>query len=324
MAAAILRRFGCGAVLLLVVLSGAFALLEALPGDAAAVFEDPRVPPAQHERLRAVYGLDRPAPERFVRFLAAAARGDWGYSFALHRPVVRGAGRGPALDAHAGARRAALLLEFGLGVPLGLWAARRAGSATDHALRAASARDLDAALVLARPAPVCSVFAFGWRLLPPGGVASPGAEAGRSPARAGDLLRHLALPAAALGLPAAAATARFVRASLLEVAGEGFLLAARARGLAPRRVVWVHALRAAASPVLQLFGLSLASLLSGSLAVEVVFGWPGLGRVTFDALAARDQPVLLAGATLAAATVLAGSLIAELAHLALDPRVRRA
>ena len=88
-------------------------------------------------------------------------------------------------------------------------------------------------------------------------------------------------------------------------------------------MVWGHALRAAASPVLQLFGLSLASLLSGSLAVEVVFGWPGLGRVTYEALGARDQPVLLAGATLAAVTVLAGSLVAELAHLALDPRVRR-
>jgi peptide/nickel transport system permease protein len=321
MAAAILRRFGWALILLLVVLSGAFALLEALPGDAAAVFEDPRVPPAQHERLRAVYGLDRPAPERFIRFLAAAVRGDWGYSFAFHRPVSEVLGA--ALPWTLTLALAALALEFGLGVPLGLWAARRAGSATDHALRAGALAIwtlpsfwLGLLLLL--------VFAFDWRLLPPGGVGSPGAESWPLAARALDLLRHLALPAAALGLPAAAATARFVRASLLEVAGEGYLLAARARGLAPRRVVWVHALRAAASPVLQLFGLSLASLLSGSLAVEVVFGWPGLGRVTFEALAARDQPVLLAGATLAAATVLAGSLIAELAHLALDPRVRRA
>ena len=320
MAAAILRRAAAALALLLVVLTGAFALLEALPGDAAAAFEDPRVPPAQRERLRAVYGLERPAPERFVRFLSAAARGDWGYSFSHHRPVARVLGAAlPWTLALAGA---ALLLEFGLGIPLGLWAARRAGAAADHALRVAALALwtlpsfwLGLLLLLA--------FAFGWRLLPPGGVASPGAEAWPWLARAGDLLRHLALPAAAIGLPAAAATARFVRASLLEVAGEGWLLAARARGLAPRRVIWGHALRAAASPVLQLFGLSLASLLSGSLAVEVVFGWPGLGRVTYEALVARDQPVLLAGATLAAATVLAGSLIAELAHLALDPRVRR-
>jgi len=320
MAAAVLRRSAAAVALLLVVLTGAFALLEALPGDAAAAFEDPRVPPAQRDRLRAVYGLERPAPERYLRFLAAAARGDWGYSFSHHRPVVRVLGAAlPWTLALAGA---ALLLEFGLGVPLGLWAARRAGGAADHALRAG------ALAVWTLPSfwlgmLLLLVFAFGWRLLPPGGVVSPGAESWPWAARAGDLLAHLVLPAAAIGLPAAAATARYVRASLLEVAGEGWLLAARARGLAPRRVLWAHALRAAASPVLQLFGLSLASLLSGSLAVEVVFGWPGLGRVTYEALLARDQPVLLAGATLAAATVLAGSWVAELAHLALDPRVRR-
>lgn len=320
MAAAVLRRSAAAVALLLVVLTGAFALLEALPGDAAAAFEDPRVPPAQRDRLRAVYGLERPAPERYLRFLAAAARGDWGYSFSHHRPVVRVLGAAlPWTLALAGA---ALLLEFGLGVPLGLWAARRAGGAADHALRAG------ALAVWTLPSfwlgmLLLLVFAFGWRLLPPGGVVSPGAESWPWAARAGDLLAHLVLPAAAIGLPAAAATARYVRASLLEVAGEGWLLAARARGLAPRRVLWTHALRAAASPVLQLFGLSLASLLSGSLAVEVVFGWPGLGRVTYEALLARDQPVLLAGATLAAATVLAGSWVAELAHLALDPRVRR-
>lgn len=320
MAAAILRRSAAALALLIVVLTGAFALLEALPGDAAAAFEDPRVPPAQRARLRAVYGLDRPAPERFVRFLGAAARGDWGYSFSHHRPVAQVLGAAlPWTLALAGA---ALALEFGLGIPLGLWAARRAGSAADHALRAGALALwtlpsfwLGLLLLLA--------FAFGWRLLPPGGVGSPGAESWPLGARLVDFARHLALPAAAIGLPAAAATARFVRASLLEIAGEGFLLAARARGLAPGRVVWGHALRAAASPVLQLFGLSLASLLSGSLAVEVVFGWPGLGRVTYEALGARDQPVLLAGATLAAVTVLAGSLVAELAHLALDPRVRR-
>jgi len=320
MAAAILSRLAWTLLLLLVVLTGTFALLESLPGDAAAAFEDPRVPPAQQERLRSLYGLDRPPPERFVRFLAAAVRGEWGYSFAFHRPVARVLG--DALPWTLALALAALAIEFALGIPLGLFAARRAGLAVDHALRATTLA------IWSLPSFWLGLLlllwlAFGWRALPPGGVATPGADSWPPLARGLDLLRHLALPALALGVPAAAATARFVRASLLEVAGEGFLLAARARGIAPWRVVWVHALRAAASPLLQLFGLSLAALLSGSLAVEVVFGWPGLGRVTYEALAARDQPVLLAGATLAAATVLGGSLVAELAHFALDPRVRR-
>jgi peptide/nickel transport system permease protein len=318
--AAAARRLAAALGLLFLVVSGAFVLLEALPGDATAAYEDPRVPPPQRERLRAVYGLDRPAPERYLRFLAAAVRGDWGWSFAHQRRVE--AVMAEALPWTLLLATAALALEFGLGVPLGLWAARRAGSATDHLVRGVTLA------VWALPSfwfglLLLIAFAYGWRALPAGGVASPGAESWPALARLADLLRHLVLPAAALGIPAAAATARFVRASLLEVAGERFLLAARARGISGRAVLWRHALRAALSPVLQLFGLSLAGLLSGSLAIEVVFGWPGLGRTTFDALAARDHPVLLAGAALSAATVVAGSFLAELLHGALDPRVRR-
>jgi peptide/nickel transport system permease protein len=130
------------------------------------------------------------------------------------------------------------------------------------------------------------------------------------------------LPALALGLPAAAGAARFVRAALLEIAGEPFLLAARARGLPRRAVLLRHALRPAAAPLLQLVGFSLGGLLSGALAVEVVFAWPGLGRVAYDALVARDYPVLVAGAALSALAVLVGSALAELGHAWLDPRVR--
>jgi len=115
-----------------------------------------------------------------------------------------------------------------------------------------------------------------------------------------------------------------VRAALLEIAGEPFLAAARARGLTPRRVLFGHALRAATAPLVQLLGFSLGGVLSGSLAVEVVFAWPGMGRVVFDALAARDYPVLVAGAALSAVAVIAASALAELAHAALDPRVRDA
>ncbi len=320
MGAAIARRLAGAFALLLLVLAGVFALLEALPGEPGAVFEDPRVPVAQRERLRAIYGLDRPAPERLARFYLGALSGEWGHSLASHRPVTEVLGA--ALPWTLLLALAALALEFGLALPLGLWAARRAGGPADHALRAGSLA------LWALPSfwlglLLLLVFAFRLPLLPPGGTSTPGAESWPLAARALDLARHLWLPALALGLPAAAGTARFVRASLLEVANEPFLLAARARGLPPRALLWRHALRAAASPILQAFGFSLAALLSGALAVEVVFGWPGLGRVTYDALVARDYPVLLAGAALSAATVLGGSLIAELAHLALDPRVRR-
>lgn len=321
MVAAIARRLAGTAALLLLVLTGAFAILEALPGEPGAVFEDPGVAPGQRARLRQIYGLDRPAPERLLRFYRGALAGDWGTSLASHRPVTEVFAA--AIPWTLLLALAALAIEFGLALPVGLWAARRAGDVGDHLLRAGSL------LLWTLPSFWLGLllllgFAYQWGLLPPGGVSTPGAEAWPPLARAFDTLRHLVLPALALGLPAAAATARFVRASLLDVAGEPYLLAARARGLAPRTILWRHALRSAASPIVQSFGLSLAALFSGALAVEVVFGWPGLGRVTYEALAARDYPVLLAGATLSATAVLAGSFVAEVVHLALDPRVRDA
>jgi len=314
------RRLAAAAALLVAVVSGAFLLVHALPGGPGVIPEDPRVPPSQARRLRAAWGLDRPLPERYLRFVVAAARGDWGPSLSQHRPAAQVVAE--ALPWTLLLDGTALGIELAGGLALGLLAARRAGGRLDRLLRGAT--------LALRAVPgfwlallLLSAFAVRWPLLPAGGVASP-AAAGGAWARLADLVAHLALPALAVGLPAAAGAARFVRAALLEIAAEPFLLAAHARGLAPARVLFGHALRAAAAPLLQLAGFSFGALLSGSLAVEVVFAWPGLGRVTFDALAARDYPVLVAGAALAAAAVIAGSAAAEIAHAALDPRVRDA
>jgi peptide/nickel transport system permease protein len=314
------RRLSIAAALVLAVVTAAFLLVEALPGGPGALPEDPRVPPAQAERLRAAWGLDRPLGERYVRFLLSALGGDWGPSLAQHRPAAEViAGALPWTLLLSGT---ALLIELAGGLALGLAAARRPGGAFDRAssvgtlaLRAVPGFWL--ALLL------LSAFALRWPLAPAGGVSTPGLDGGPF-ARLADLAAHLALPALAIGLPAAAGAARFVRAALLEIAGEPFLAAARARGLTPRRVLFGHALRAATAPLVQLLGFSLGGVLSGSLAVEVVFAWPGMGRVVFDALAARDYPVLVAGAALSAVAVIAASALAELAHAALDPRVRDA
>ena len=315
----LLSRLLTAGVLLWLVLTASFALLHALPGGPGAVVEDPRVPPAQRVRLRAVLGLDRPLPERYARFLAAAARGDWGISFSSQRPVTRVLADAAPHTLALGA--AALALEFLLGVPLGVAAARRAGSALDHGVRALSLvlwSIPSFALALA----LLLVFALEWTWFPAGGPSTPGAAAWPLLPRLGDRLAHLALPALALGLPAAAATARFVRAALLEVAGSPHLVAARARGLHRRTIFLRHALLPAAGPMVELAGLSCAALLSGTLAVELIFARPGLGRAAFDALAARDYPVLLGATALSAAGVLAASFAAELLHAAVDPRRR--
>ena len=303
-----LVRIGGALLLLWLVLTGVFVLLHLLPGSPGAAYEDPRVPASQRERLRAVYGLDRPLAEQYAKWLAGVVSGEWGYSFSQQRPVSRILSESaPATLALSGA---AFLLELALGVALGVVAAARAGSRADRAIRVASL-SLWATPTFWFALLLFLAFAIRWPILPAGGMRTAG----------GGLLAHLVLPALALGLPAAAAMARFVRATMLEQMGQPHYLAARARGLAPWSVLLRHALRTGLAPIVQLSGLSLAALLSGTLAVEVVFAWPGIGRASYDALLARDYPLLLAGTALTTLVVVAGSLVAELAQAALDPRV---
>jgi peptide/nickel transport system permease protein len=309
------------ALLLLLVLTLTFLLVHAAPGDPfARLLDNPRVPAGYKDHLRQIYGLDRPLPEQFGSWLMAAARGDWGLSLSKQRPVARVIGE--ALPATALLGTAALGIEYLLALPLGIWAARRRGTATDHAIRAATL------VVYSLPVfwlGLMAVLVFTYLLpwFPASHLRSPGADQLSAGARALDLLHHLALPALVLGASSAGGTARFVRNSLLEVLGQDYVRTARAKGLTETRVMVVHALRNALTPVLQLLGVSLPVLLNGALVVEVIFAWPGLGRVTVQAIAARDYPLILATTTLSAVLVIAGNLLADLLQAAVDPRVRR-
>lgn len=317
----LLARLAAALAACWIVLTAVFFLLRLLPGEPGTIFEDPRVPQEQRLRLRAVYGLDRPLPEQYLRWLGGVARGEWGYSLSQHRPVgqiLRESAPNTLLLSSA-----ALLLELGLGLALGVAAAARAGSLADRTVRVLSIT-LWSLPTFWFGLMLLAAFAVAWPIFPPGTMHSVGAEAFGPGRRGLDLAWHLALPAAAIGLPAAAATARFVRATVLERLAEPFVQSARARGLSTRRVLWTHGLRAGLGPIAQLAGLSLAALLSGTIAVEVVFAWPGIGRATFDALVARDYPLLLAGTALSASFVLAGSFLAESLQAWLDPRLRDA
>ena len=315
------RRLGAAVLLLLLVLTLLFSLLQLAPGDPADVLLDPRIGAQQRQALRAAYGLDRPPHEQFLRWLAAMARGDLGVSFRQSRPVAE------VLAAHIGPTlllaTAALLVQNASGLLLGVAAARRAGRRADHLIRAAS--------VLLYSLPTfwlallaLALLSYRLGLFPPGHMLSVDA-AELSPAGwLLDLLRHLALPALVLGLAAGGATARFVRNGLLDTLGEEFVRTARAKGLTGRRIVWLHALRNAATPLVQILGLSLPFLLSGALVVEVVFSWPGIGRLAYNSVMARDYPVVLATTALSGFLVIAGSLLADLLQMALDPRLRHA
>lgn len=316
----VLRRLAASLLLLYLVLTATFFLLHVAPGSPAALLvEDKRLPVEQRENLRRIYGLDRPLPVQYARWLAATARGDWGTSFTYQRPVSA-----VVLDAVPATLLlafAALLVEQAVGLAIGIAAARRPGSAADHLIRVVSL------LLFSQPIfwlglMAILLFSLVWPVLPAGHMRSIGAEDLDRGARLLDLLRHLVLPAVVLGLSEAGSVIRYVRGSLLEVLGQEYIRTARAKGISERRVVWVHALRNALPPLIQVLALSLAALLSGVLIAEVVFSWPGLGRLTFEAILSRDYPLVLATTAFAAVMVLLANLMADVLHALADPRVR--
>lgn len=319
MIATILRRLVSGAIMLVAVLSLVFLTLHLAPGEPLAHLSDPRLPASSVAALRRIWGLDDPLLVRWWRWLAASLQGDWGTSFLHQEPVSRVVGRavGPTLLLGG----AASLLQLGLGFGLGLIAALGRQRWPDRLVRFGS---LVAYSVPTFWLALLAILAFSmhWPHLPSSHLASPGAASWSTGARLLDLSRHLILPATVLGLSTAGLAMRLSRNALIEVLASPWLLAARARGLSRRQALLRHGLRNAAAPLLQLLAVQVPALLGGALVVEIVFAWPGLGRVAYDALTAGDLPLVLATTSVACALVVGGALLADLLQLAIDPRLR--
>jgi peptide/nickel transport system permease protein len=321
MAGFLLRRLASSLVLLFLVLTLTFFLVRLAPGSPFSQLtqDASRISPEALERLRALYGLDRPLLEQYFTWLGAALQGDFGVSYRLQQPALLVLLH--ALPSTLVLAVAALLVGYLVALPMGVFAARRRGSAWDHGIR------IGALLIYSLPLfwvalVALLLVAYVIPILPAGHAHSVGADDLPGPLWLLDFLHHLALPALVLGLAIAAGTTRFVRNSLLEVLQEPYLVTARAKGLAERRVIWRHGVRTALAPLLQLLGLTLPALLNGSVLIEVIFSWPGLGRVTYDALLTRDYPLILAAVALSATFVILGNLLADLLHALADPRVR--
>ena len=318
MARFLLRRLLASLVLLLLVLTAVFFLLHLVPGDPTNLYDDARLPAAQRAQLRHSYGLDRPLLSQYTTWLGAAVRGDLGVSLYQHRPALGAAVE--ALPATLLLAASAVFLEYGAGILLGVAAARRRGGAFDHTLRIVSLVLYSLPVFWAGLMAILA-FALWWPILPASGMRSADAGSGVLTS-ALDVGRHLLLPAVVLGLTEAGARARFVRAGMLEALSQDYIRTARAKGLSERRVVWVHGIRTVLVPLVQILGLELPILLSGALIVEIVFSWPGLGRLSYVAIETRDYPLVLCTTALAGTLVLGGALLADLASAALDHRVR--
>jgi peptide/nickel transport system permease protein len=316
------RRLGAALLTVLAVATITFVLAHAAPGepmlgDAERLHTDPGLV----GRQRAQFGLDRPIAAQYAAYLANVARGRLGESFIQHRPVARLVGERLPNTVLLGGT--ALLLSFLLGITIALVQAARAGSWTDAALGAASL------VCYSMPSfwlGLVLLYLFGQVLgwLPVGGMTTPVLHDGMgSLARGLDVARHLVLPAGTLALVQTAAVARYQRGALVDVLATEFVRAARAKGLGTRNVMVRHVLRSALAPVVTLAGIALPALLAGSVLVESVFGWPGMGRLTYDAIVARDYNVITGTALLGGTLVALGSLAADLAAHALDPRLPR-
>jgi peptide/nickel transport system permease protein len=327
MLARIARRLALGLGIVFVVVSLTFILISLAPGDPARLWVGPGAGQAELEAARHALGLDRPLPIRYLAWLADFAHGQWGASLAQQRPVTHVIA--DALPHTLLLSLSSLLVTYLFGLLIGIVQAMKRRSLLDTGLTVGTL------LIYGMPAywlaiMLVLVFAYGaarfdwpaWLQFPAMGVAGLDADFLGPWHRVADRARHLALPLATLGAIGAAGTARFVRGSVLDVRGQEFVRTARAKGLHAGTVELRHVLRNALLPVVTLLGLSLPALFSGTVFVEVIFAWPGMGRVMVDAVGARDYPVVVATTAIFALLVVLGNLLADLLYTAADPRLR--
>lgn len=290
-----------------------FLLVHLIPGDPARVMVGSQGTEAEVQAMRERLGLNEPLAVQYLGWLARALRGDLGESIFLGRSVTRAIAE--RLETTLSLTLWATLFAVSIGLPVGVVSAIRFSRTSDRLLMSA------AFLLQSLPSfwtglTLILVFSVTWNLLPSTGYASLGEGTGAH-------LRHLVLPAMALGLGQAALIARMARSSLLEVLGQDYVRTADAKGLSRPAVVVKHALRNALIPVVTVVGLSFAVLLAGAIVIETVFNLPGVGRLVMQSILRRDYPVIQGVILFIATTYVVVNLVVDLVYGLIDPRVGR-
>ncbi len=313
------RRLLHGVLLLIGVSLSCFLLTELAPGSFFDEMKlNPQVSPATVAALRSEYGLDQPLPSKYVHWMKSVLRGEWGYSFAYNSPVrnlLMPRARNTLLLTSI-----AMIIAWLLAVPLGIWVANRPGRWGDRVSMAGTS------LLIAIPELVMALgllyLVVRTHVLPAGGMMSAKFDTLGVWEKIRDLIMHLVVPVTVLVLGSLPVLVRHVRTSMLEVLQAPFVQAARAHGIGRSRLLFRYALPAAMNPLISLFGLSVAGLLSGSLLVEVITGWPGLGPLLLEASMSRDFYVVIGVVMASTLFMVAGSLLADVTLVVVDPRVR--
>lgn len=315
----ILRRFLQMIPLLFGISALTFLLLQMAPGDFLnQMGENPAISPATIDAMRRNFGLDRPWYVQYGLYLKnILLHFDFGESFSRHQPVftVIREGLGNTLILAS----AAAIVTWGLALPLGIWAAVRQYSWVDKLLSLIAFIWLSIPEILSGLLLLMLAARTGW--FPVGGMRSIDYDELSALGQLRDLLWHLALPALVVGLVPLASRMRQMRGNLLDVLRLDYVTTARSKGLDEGVVIYKHALRNALNPMITLFGYTLGALVSGSFVAEIIFSWPGLGRLTLDAILTQDQYLVMGSVLMASVVLILGNLIADLLLAVADPRI---
>jgi peptide/nickel transport system permease protein len=317
----LLTRAAQALVVIALVATLAFVLVHLAPGDPFTTsLDDPSNTAAVHAAQMHRWGYDQPLPVQYVKWLGNLARGEFGWSHSRNRSVAD-----VLIET---VPRTLLLTGSGLfagilaGIALGTWQAARHGTPAERATSTVAIAALSVPEFLVALAAL-ALPAARWHWFPVSGIIDPAMHDSMSAfGRAMDVLRHLALPAATLALLTAAWVSRYHRAAMLAVLPEEYVRTARAKGAGEFTAVARHALRNALGPLITIVGLLLPALFGGTVFVETIFSWPGVGRMMVDAVSGNDYPLVLAGVIVGSALVALGSALADVLAALANPRVR--
>lgn len=314
-----MARFVTGRLIESLVVLGAmsfivYVLIGLMPGDPIdlMISGDPNITDADAERLRQLYGLDRPILERYGAWLTSALQGDFGYSRTYTQPVFDILL--PRLGNTMILMGVSLIVTLAIAIPLGVYAALHPYSKSDYAINLISFAGISVPSFWF--ALLCIIlFAVQLQWLPAGGMETVG-DTGF-----GDRLYHLVLPVAVLSVASIGTFTRFMRASMIQTLRQDYVRTARAKGVGTTRLLFGHALQNALLPLVTVVGLSFGSLFSGALITEIMFSWLGMGKLMYDAILGNDYNLALVGLLFATGATLLGNLLADACQVLLDPRV---
>ena len=309
-----IRRFLSAIPVLLIITFATFALMQALPGGPLSAYENnPEIKAEDIARLRHELGLDRPVHIQYIRWLQNFLKGDWGYSYATKRPVLREIWeRLPNTIYLTGL---ALIVALLIAIPVGIVSATRQYSVFDHVVTTMT--------YIGRSMPIyysglllIIFFSIWLRWLPSGGMYTLGKEFSML-----DRVKHLLLPLLSLSTLIAAQYARYLRTSMLEVLHQDYIRTAAAKGLHQQIIIYKHAFRNAAIPLVTIVAIDLPILFAGALFTETIYSWPGMGRLFVDSSLRFDYPIVMGIVTTIAFLVVICNLLADMVYAVLDPRI---